>query len=451
MDNKENIKGIKLRTLNYIMLVTISILYVLAVWQAIDLGKSSIDLIESTNGYIDSRNDAINLRDGSDYLTSEARLFIVTDDIAYCNNYFHEADVDKRRDDAVAGMREHMSDEELMLQLEEALDMSNRLMQKEIYAMRLKADSMGDDLSKYNDRIRVCEISEDDRALTPEEKGERAKYMLFDGTYLSEKAAIDSKVDECVNSILEMVRINQQDNADKLRRTLFFFVIVMSLFLLMSIGVFVVITLWVIRPLNMYRRCIVAGDPLEYCGAYEFDYLAHTYNKIYEINESNKNLLYISEHDSLTGLLNRRAFLTFTGFIENRNSNIALIFVDVDKFKNINDTYGHSVGDEILKKLSKALVAEFRVIDCVARFGGDEFAVIMMNSTSETKEIIRSKMNKINEKMHDTSDGLPAATVSAGVAFSDCGYSEELYRHADEAMYTSKSKGGGSCSFYNKQ
>lgn len=449
MDNKENIKGIKFRTLNYIMLVMISILYVLAVWQAIDLGRSSIELIKSTNGYIDSRNDAINLRDGSDYLTSEARKFIVTDDIAYCQNYFHEANVDRRRDKAVAGIREHMRDEELMLQLEEALDMSNRLMDKEIYAMRPKADSMGDDLSKYNERIRECEISEEDAALTAEEKGERAKYILFDGEYLSEKAAIDLKVDECVNSILEMVRINQQDNAEKLRHTLFILMIIISLFLLMSIGIFSVITFWVIRPLNKYRRCILAGDPLEYCGAYEFDYLAYTYNKIYEINESNKNLLYISEHDPLTGLLNRRAFRTFTGFIENKNANIALIFVDVDKFKNINDTYGHSIGDEILKKISRALVSEFRVIDCVSRFGGDEFAVIMMNATSETREIICSKMNKINNVLRDISDGLPTVTVSTGVAFSDFGYSEELFRCADKAMYMSKSKDGGICSFYN--
>lgn len=90
-----------------------------------------------------------------------------------------------------------------------------------------------------------------------------------------------------------------------------------------------------------------------------------------------------AEHDAMTELLNRRSFEKLLKIHEEGNSSYALILVDVDTFKSVNDTYGHDMGDHILKKVAENLRKAFRSIDYVCRIGGDEFAVIMVEMTSD--------------------------------------------------------------------
>lgn len=146
-------------------------------------------------------------------------------------------------------------------------------------------------------------------------------------------------------------------------------------------------------------------------------------------------------------LLNRRSFDQILSLYEKDRSSFALILADVDVFKQINDTCGHDTGDRILKRVAALLHTTFRFVDYVCRIGGDEFAVIMVDMSRELYYTITDKIAEINGQLAVPEDGLPAVSLSAGVAFSDeNGFCGSLFRAADSALYTAKAHGRCGCS-----
>ena len=146
-------------------------------------------------------------------------------------------------------------------------------------------------------------------------------------------------------------------------------------------------------------------------------------------------------------LLNRRSFDQILSLYEKDRSSFALILADVDVFKQINDTCGHDTGDRILKRVAALLHTTFRSTDYVCRIGGDEFAVIMVDMSRELYYTITDKIVEINGLLAVPEDGLPAVSLSAGVAFSDeNGFCGSLFRAADSALYTAKAHGRYGCS-----
>lgn len=159
---------------------------------------------------------------------------------------------------------------------------------------------------------------------------------------------------------------------------------------------------------------------------------------------------WLAEHDSLTGLANRRFLERILGenirLAQLEDNSIAVFFIDVDDFKQVNDTYGHDAGDHVLKAIAARLLAVFREWDYVARVGGDEFVVVAPGVKHVTS--ILSMADKAVEAFNGPfaiAEGSISVTVSVGVAtFPDHGQtSKELIRHADEAMYLIKRTGKG--------
>lgn len=159
-----------------------------------------------------------------------------------------------------------------------------------------------------------------------------------------------------------------------------------------------------------------------------------------------------AEHDALTGILNRGSFDQILKSLESDKKNFALILMDVDNFKTVNDTYGHAIGDVVLKKVSKFLAEGFRSIDYVCRIGGDEFAVLMTNVTLDNEELIKDKINKINKELYNHEEDIPRVSLSVGVAFADIkNPSESLFKDADRAMYHVKKNGRNGCHIFNPE
>ena len=130
----------------------------------------------------------------------------------------------------------------------------------------------------------------------------------------------------------------------------------------------------------------------------------------------------------------------------------AMIICDVDSFKTVNDTYGHAVGDEILKKVASLLQKAFRSIDYVCRIGGDEFAVIMVDMTTDLTHTIKEKIDMVNDLLSNPADGLPPVSLSVGVAFSDRqDPGESIFKDADHALYHVKQHGKHGCGFYGAE
>ena len=169
-----------------------------------------------------------------------------------------------------------------------------------------------------------------------------------------------------------------------------------------------------------------------------------------ENQETQKLIRHQAEHDAMTDLLNRGSFEKILGIQEKGDRPFALILIDVDTFKTVNDTYGHATGDKILKKVSRLLKTAFRSIDHVCRIGGDEFAIIMVEMTSDLKYTIEDKITAVNEQLADVEeDGLPVVSLSVGVAFTDReNPGESLFKDADKALYYTKEHGKHGCHFY---
>ncbi|SFA71245.1 diguanylate cyclase (GGDEF) domain-containing protein [Poseidonocella pacifica] len=151
--------------------------------------------------------------------------------------------------------------------------------------------------------------------------------------------------------------------------------------------------------------------------------------------------------DALTGLWNRRALNTLMHDSVAAANDVALIYLDLDHFKEINDHYGHDTGDRILQHTAEVLVAETRRADIVARFGGDEFVVLMHQpkSAADAIKVVERILGRLNCPICVSGKKL-AVSGSIGVAWSpnyDKPTIEHLRTYADRALYAAKDAGRG--------
>jgi len=157
-----------------------------------------------------------------------------------------------------------------------------------------------------------------------------------------------------------------------------------------------------------------------------------------------KELEYISTHDTLTGVYNREYFQQYLNkkidFAVRENRSFGFIMLDIDHFKSVNDTYGHAVGDRVLKKATEAVAKQIGVHDTFARWGGEEFIIITPQSTiEEIKVLISTIQNAIAKSSFDP---VPNITVSFGVTLYKAGDSAaSIQKRADDALYKAKANG----------
>jgi two-component system, cell cycle response regulator len=175
-----------------------------------------------------------------------------------------------------------------------------------------------------------------------------------------------------------------------------------------------------------------------------------------KLENYNKVLEQRTLHDSTTGLPNRGLFddrLTHAIALAKRHTwMLAVMFVDLDRFKCINDTHGHAVGDRVLKEVAKRLLQHTREEDTVCRNGGDEFLYLLMNPQgSENIERIAGALLKSIGQPIDMGDLQPAIKASIGIAlYPDDGTTgEQLIINADRAMYRAKKSVSG-LQFFSK-
>jgi two-component system, cell cycle response regulator len=173
--------------------------------------------------------------------------------------------------------------------------------------------------------------------------------------------------------------------------------------------------------------------------------------RLQELEESNRQLAQKVNHDSLTGAYNRRFMEAFLEREIARGTRfrrpVALLFIDIDFFKKINDTYGHQTGDQVLTQVGRILKASVRDADCVCRYGGEEFVVILPETDlwggTQLAEKIRKLVAEWKFSTDDPSRDL-RITVSIGVAAMNPNRpleKEMLIQMADQSVYTAKNEG----------
>lgn len=171
------------------------------------------------------------------------------------------------------------------------------------------------------------------------------------------------------------------------------------------------------------------------------------YEKNLELEESNERLRNLSLTDELTGLNNRRGFMILANgllkFARRANHPICLLYIDMDSLKQINDTFGHAHGDTALNHFANILTKTFRDSDVVARMGGDEFAVLTIDATEGSLDVIQARLqSNVDAYNLETVHGY-ILSFSLGIIQVNLNSTftvDALLAQADEAMYAHKKK-----------
>jgi len=169
--------------------------------------------------------------------------------------------------------------------------------------------------------------------------------------------------------------------------------------------------------------------------------------------KQSEKLEHLATHDILTSLPNRASLMESLEYEINHSDKFTLMFIDLDNFKYVNDTYGHGVGDVLLIDASKRIKNILKEIDEVARLGGDEFCVILKNlSDSDIVSKISKKINSVLSKEFCIENHRIYSPCSIGISIypNDGINSKELLKNADTAMYNAKMNGRNSFCFYEK-
>ncbi|MGD0283604.1 MAG: diguanylate cyclase, partial [Dissulfurispiraceae bacterium] len=210
------------------------------------------------------------------------------------------------------------------------------------------------------------------------------------------------------------------------------------------------------------RKTLTRGYQL---GAYDYislpyfkeEVLARLRNIIY-IRNKTKELEYLMDRDYLTGLYNRNFFMARLieelSWSMSYNEPLSLMMLDIDFFKSINDTYGHRCGDEVLKDLAGVMLSTMRREDVVGRFGGEEFIILMSNTSVDAASELGEKLRKaVEDKSFEYAEAnILRITISIGLT-TFTGISEPspdvLIGHADCALYEAKKSGRNRVCVYN--
>ncbi|MBU0924403.1 EAL domain-containing protein [bacterium] len=182
------------------------------------------------------------------------------------------------------------------------------------------------------------------------------------------------------------------------------------------------------------------------------------FSDITKIKKSNEKIEFLAHHDPLTNLPNRlllKARLDQSiAHANNAKEILAIMFIDIDNFKIINDTYGHSIGDKIINLVASRLKRNLRQDDTISRIGGDEFILVIenINDIKNIKKIAHKILNDFNEPIK-LQEYLFEITISMGITlFPNNGLNtEELIKQADTAMYSAKNAGKNQFQFYKNE
>jgi diguanylate cyclase (GGDEF)-like protein len=165
-----------------------------------------------------------------------------------------------------------------------------------------------------------------------------------------------------------------------------------------------------------------------------------------DLMQANAELLSLATHDALTGVYNRRRFdekITEYSLLSRRTGRpFALLLIDADYFKRINDTHGHAVGDEVLKQLAQLIQTSLRTTDFVARYGGEEFAVLLPEiAQPDTPEVVAEKIRAAVADAEFATVGQVTVSIGVGLADPADNSPTALIKRADQQLYQAKAAG----------
>ena len=446
--NENGGKSISLKEINFYFLILAILVSGVLSWSMYRTEKIYNQAQKVTQDVLRLENKSQELQKASDYLTEQMRLFAATGRKEYLDNYFEEANVTKRRDDALNTLKEEMPDSPAVKNLNTAMEESVELMDLEYYAAALTVKAYRIDEKDIPEVVRNIELDKADLALSEKDKRIRASEVLFSDEYLESKEVISKNITKCLDALSAEMEEEQLRVSGELKKQVAGEHVLTIVLIVIMLCVVLLTFALIIQPLQKCVELIRDEKSIPLKGAYEIKFLAKTYNFMYNLNMASKEqLTYDATHDQLTGLYNRRGYDLLVQNTDLETS--TLIIMDLDNSEEMKDNYGAEVAEKVLKKTADTIFKNFRSHDYVCRMDGDEFAILLMHVDSDREELIQSKILAINEKLKNTDDGLPAITISAGINFGKDGMTaEDFLSQASDALMLAKKKGKGESCIY---
>ncbi|HJW54540.1 MAG TPA: EAL domain-containing protein [Burkholderiaceae bacterium] len=228
------------------------------------------------------------------------------------------------------------------------------------------------------------------------------------------------------------------------------------------------------RTLVAYRRAMASGryeEEVQYSSGSRSrmkwarrkivrsgDALAVTLCDITEAKAQERELIRLANTDELTGLPNRAWLMKFLSTALEQAAQtdgaLALLFIDLDRFKEVNDAFGHSAGDALLREAAQRLQSTLRPADHIARFGGDEFTVVLHPAGGESEAVrVAERIIQALGQPFQLAGGIDQIGASVGISLypRDGDTAEALLKNADIAMYAAKAEGKGACCIYRQE
>lgn len=356
-------------------------------------GEQSIKIFEEYNVIEEVLNDFL---ETSDYLTNQVYIFATTKKVEYVDNYFIELTEKQNREIAVQKFKDSITNSKNYLALRRSLKYSDELSDIEIHAMKLICEAEKID----NHYLHAYQLSEDEMNLSQIQKIYKAYEILFGEVYQQKKNLIQQNNYAVLQEFSKLTKKSINENYENLRGMVFKFKILIGVFCFFNLIILIVLILYILQ----FKK--------------------------------------YAETDALTGLCNRYAFQKTCAALCGTKLGVIFMMCDIDLFKKINDIYGHSIGDKTLCEIANHLKSISPERNQVFRVGGDEIVLVLKNEKYENIEAYCKKLDAINEKLLQSNDNRPACSISIGIAFSENGFSKELYENADKALYCAKEKGG---------
>lgn len=449
MENKDIVikgKGIKVSILSGIFIALGVVIMIASVGLIVKIYKTFDKMMEAYQFAEVESEAAESFQAASDYLTEQARQFAVTGNVKNADNYFEEKDVLKRRQEALSVVENsHTLDIESNL-LENAMELSEALVDYEIHAMKLTAYAKKIDEAKLPAEVSSYELSSNELNLEALEMQNLAIQLLCGAEYEEYKDRIDWDVENAVTLIKDESGTRYREDESDLILTLNITVLLIFIMFVLLMLIFIFNTLLVVKPAKKFVNLLDKHEKLPEIGGYEFRDFARKYNDIYRSNKKNRELLREQgEVDELTGTLKVGTLDIVRHNLSQSNEPMGIMMIDVDNFRSIKEANGYDMADKVVAKVANLFVSSFKSSDYIIRISQDEFIMFLLRMQQTDSQMLTERIANINEQLKDTADGVVKASVSVGIAFSENGYTKEVERKADMALNYVKENGRGTC------
>ena len=439
---------ISIRAINLSLVVVVVLFSVIVESISILIERQYAKVADIQGTYTICSNAADVLQKESDNLSFAVEEYVIAKNRNSIERYFKIID-EGLREDEVERAKERGVDCSC---LEAALLISDELMEREIHAFALLLLEEKD-TGNIPQQVREYPLSEQELGMSGEERLQAARELVQGQEYIVYKQKIYEKIETFEKEVLDRTQIKIREEMKEISRYLKcqrVGQIIENLFvILIAIAIYRNVTV----VMKHYSEAVSANKHIELKGPDELLYLAKTINRFLDEQQNEKEeLQWQAKYDSLTRVANKGETERYIQKkLNHRGARGALIFVDIDDFKHINDRYGHAEGDRAIQQVVNVVRQNLRDNDFVGRFGGDEFVLWIDGISKNRVSYIRMRINELNDKLHEENALDIPISISAGITFCVGGEQyEDVVKRADQALYTKKRNGKKGCLVYEE-